>query len=46
MIRDANVRFGSVSGLKLPFSTKTEPTAKPTDKTELQNRLQKYYKIE
>jgi hypothetical protein len=37
---------GSVSALKLQFSTKTEPTAKPTDKTELQNRLQKYCKIE
>ncbi|GET64078.1 hypothetical protein GLOIN_2v1474136 [Rhizophagus irregularis DAOM 181602=DAOM 197198] len=43
---DANGQFGSVSVLKLQFSTKTEPTAKPTDKTELQNRLQKYCKPE
>ncbi|CAB5216595.1 unnamed protein product [Rhizophagus irregularis] len=44
--RDANGRFGSVSVLKPWFSAETELTAKPTDKTELQNRSQNYCKIE
>ncbi|PKY52208.1 hypothetical protein RhiirA4_469696 [Rhizophagus irregularis] len=45
-ITDANGRFGSVSVLKPRFSAETELTAKPTDKTELQNRSQNYCKIE
>ncbi|PKY58969.1 hypothetical protein RhiirA4_481330 [Rhizophagus irregularis] len=44
--RDANGRFGSVSVLNPRFSAETELTAKPTDKTELQNRSQNYCKIE
>ncbi|CAB4406912.1 unnamed protein product [Rhizophagus irregularis] len=43
---DANGRFSSVSVLKPRFSAETELTAKPTDKTELQNRSQNYCKIE
>jgi hypothetical protein len=37
------VSFGLVSVLKLQFSTKTELTAKPTNKAGLPNRLQNYY---
>ncbi|EXX74158.1 kinase-like domain-containing protein [Rhizophagus irregularis DAOM 181602=DAOM 197198] len=44
--RDANGWFSSVSVLKPWFSAETELTAKPTDKTELQNRSQNYCKIE
>ncbi|CAB4443752.1 unnamed protein product [Rhizophagus irregularis] len=45
-LRDANGRFSSVSVLNPQVSAETELTAKPTNKTELQNRSQNYCKIE